>query len=432
MKKTKSTLLAIARKIESGEPVTPSEMELISSFNRVAKEPAATTLLKQAAVPLALLFGFFFTVYPVQIEDFVSTLPAWTNLSPSVLAGVDYLWDIIGDPVGKANLLYHLPNIVLYAFGILGIKKLFEAIDRKTWVDRVRSAKRTLEEQTVSGTLHLDLPKGHSALFVGKGDFIGMQFVLNHPQKTVVIAETKPYYTNLWNYYNPETGFDDLKLAIEHTCDAITGEYIFFPVKDDQIFLPGPTAYDLSPHKLDILCQDIRSIEKANRWKTKRIIIVGDKHHTSFVQSEDKKGKLKNSEDRISLETISKKYDRVTLLDPTDIVLRKIIQIARGRKIVFRATKEGIREYKARFYERLEKLSKRKIPTKKGVLTIGYDIFEDQTEQQTLSRKIDDYYPVVLSKNVRDALIRNGYKSDEFIYVPDLVLAELSKEAAEQ
>jgi len=43
------------------------------------------------------------------------------------------------------------------------------------------------------------------------------------------------------------------------------------------------------------------------------------------------------------------KYENITLLDPTDIVLKEIIQIAGGRKIVFRATKEGIVEYKNDF-----------------------------------------------------------------------------------
>ena len=211
-----------------------------------------------------------------------------------------------------------------------------------------------------------------------------------------------------------------------------TGEYVFFPVKDDQIFLPSRSAYDLSPHKLDILCQDIRSIEKSNKWKPKRILIVGDRFHKSYVQSEDKFGKLKNSEDTISLETIAGKYPNISIIDPTDIVLSHIIRLADGRKIVFRATKEGIREYKARFFERLGKLKYKEDTKKKGILTIGYDIFEDQTEQQTLARTVDDYIPVVLSKSVHDALIRNGYKRNEFIYVPELVLNYLTQEASEQ
>ena len=204
------------------------------------------------------------------------------------------------------------------------------------------------------------------------------------------------------------------------------------PSKTIKSFLPSPTAYDLSPHKLDIFCQNIRKIEKEHGWKAKRIIIIGDREHHSYVRSEDKKSVVKNSEDIISLTSIAKKYKNITLIDPTDIVLKEIIAIAGGRKIVFRATKEGIVEYKDRFYRRLEELGYKRKPSKKGVLTIGYDIFEDQTEQQTLSRTIDDYFPVVLSKSVHDALLRNGYKKSEFLYVPTLVLKTLDKKASEQ
>lgn len=433
MKVNKRNLLKIASKINQNKKVTPEELEEVMSFEKKDQEAKAISLLKKAAVPIAIVVGFLITVYPDETEKIVRALPAWTNLNNQGLRGMDYVWNIIGEPVGKYNILYHLPNVILYAFGILGIKKLFDAIDRRTWVDRVNEAKAKLMQNTQVGAQKLRLKKGHSALFVGKGDFIGQQFVLNPPlNQAVVISETKPTYTNLWQYYSIESGFEDLENVIENVCSDKTGEYVFFPVKDDQIFLPGEASYDLSPHRLDILCQDIRSIEKKNKWETKRIIIVGDRLHKSYVVSENKTGKIKNSDDTISLESIAKKYKEITLIDPTDLVLQKVFEIADGRKVAFRATREGIKEYKNRFYERLDKLKYRVKKDKKGILTIGYDLFEDQTEQQTLSRKIDDYYPVVLSKAVKDALIRNGYKMKDFIYVPDLVLKSLSKKASEQ
>jgi hypothetical protein len=310
---------------------------------------------------------------------------------------------------------------------------LFDTLNRRTWLDTVLAAQKKLKTGITSGNLNLDLAKGHSVLFVGRGDFIGMQFVLDHPaEAAVTISEIKPSYTDIWNSYDIVTGFENLKTVISRVADKDTGEYIFFPVKDDQIFLPSPTAYDLPPHKLDILCQDIRNIEKELRWKAKQIIIIGDKYHHSFVRSEDKKRVIKGSADIISLETIAKRYPRITLIDPTDIVLKKIIEIARGRKIAFRATREGMKEYKKRFYSRMGDLGFKTKKKKPGILTIGYDLFEDQTEQQTLSRRVDDYLPVVLSKHVYDALIRNGYKKEEFLYVPELVLTHLKSEAAQQ
>ncbi len=433
MKVSKKRLLKISEKIRNNRKITPEEIEDLTAFEKKDDDSKAISLLKKSAVPLALIVGCAIAVFPNEALRFATALPSWTNLPNPIQNGANYMWNILSEPVENNNVVFHLPNIILYSFGFLGVKKLFDALDRKTWIDRVNEAKQKVNGQIENGNLNLNLSKGHSILFTGNGDFIAIQFINdNKISNAVTISSQKPKNTNIWNYYNPVSSFEDLQNVIERVSDKDTGEYIFFPVKDDQIFLPGPTSYDLSPHKLDILCQDLRSIEKKRKWKARRILIVGDRFHTSYVQSEDKRGKIKKSEDLISLHTISNKYPNIGIIDPTDIVLKKIIEISSGRTIAFRATREGILEYKKRFYNRLELLKHKPNIKKKGILTIGYDVLEDQTEQQTLSRKIDDYYPVVLSKAVRDALIRNGYKKDEFIYVPELVLTHLKKEASKQ
>jgi hypothetical protein len=428
----KKKLIKTARKISTKDALSPEEIDYLLSFEKVNKELTPLKTLKKLAVPLSLIFGSSIAVFSSEFERFSNQMPNWTNLNPSLLSGINYFWNILGEPVEQANILYHLPNIVLYSFGILGLKKLVDLLERQTWLDNVLKAKTTLSENIQSGKLNLRLKKGHSLLFVGRGDFIGMQFALDKNNSSVTISETRPVYSNIWNHYNVDTLYDDLKDVILRSDGESCGEYVFFPIKDDQIFLPGEKSFDLSPHKLDILCQDIRMIEKELKWKAKRILIIGDKAHQSLVQSEDLQKVVEKSRDIISLTSIAKKYTKVSLIDPSDIVIEKIIEIAKGRKIVFRATKEGIKEYKERFYKRLKQLGYKSSPKSKGVLTIGYDLFEDQTEQQTLSRKIDDYYPVVLSKNVKDALIRNGYEDSEFLYVPDLVLKTLNKAALEQ
>lgn len=432
MRFSKKKLIKISYKVDAGKKITPADIDYLLEFNRTSKEHRLIKQLRLLTLPLSLFLGFLYSVFPSFFSNLVKKLPSWTNLSPDLLRGVDYLWDLFGDPIKQSNLLYHVPNIILYGFGIAGVKKIFDAINQKTWRDRVLAAQNTLQTKLEKGDINIALSEGHSILFVGKGDFIGMQFTLNaENDSAITVSQVRPSYVNIWNYYDPSTGYRDLREVLQKSGGSDTGEYIFFPIKDDQIFLPGPAAYDLSPYKLDILCQNIRTIEKKLGWGQKRIIIVGDKYHKSFVQSEDRQKVIEKTQDIISLESIAKKYKNTTVLDPTDIVIKKIITIARGRKIVFRATREGIKEYKKRFYVRLEKL-KGVAPTKPGILTIGYDLFEDQIEQQTLTRKIDDYFPVVLSKHVHDALLRNGYKSNEFLYVPDLVLQTLTQTVAEQ
>lgn len=427
----KNQLITISNKVLKNDPIKPEEISDILNFELSEKDSSFISFLKRYAVPLSLTAGAIIAIFHPEFEVVTTNLPEWTNLHPRLQDGLNYLWSIIGDPVEENNILYHLPNVFLYGFGILGIKTLVDKINHKTWIEKILKAQTILQENISYGNLKLNMKKGHSLLFIGNGDFIGAQFAMDNLKNTITISSIKPRYTNIWNKYDIATQYEELKATIERCDIESVGEYIFFPVKDDQVFLPNETAYDLSPHKLDIICQNIRNIEKDFSLTERRIIIIGDKFHKSLVQSEDQENEIENSQDIISLESISKRYKNITLLDPSDIALEKIIKLANGRKIIFRATKDGIKEYKRRFYDRLHELGYKQNASKKGILTIGYDLFEDQTEQQTLSHK-DDYLPVVLSKDVKDGLIRNGYKNEEFLYVPEVVLEKLSQIADEQ
>lgn len=431
MNYNKKRLISIATKIRTNVPLTPAEADEVMSFSLETKEPTLIVWMKHWAVPLSLVLGFSLAAFAQFFDPVVEQLPPWTNLSPSMLAGVDYLWSILSNPIERSNIVYHVPNIALYSFGIVGVKKVLEHLEHTTWLDTVLEAQVTLQEQIRRGDQSWRMAPGHSVLFVGAGDFIGQQLAMTHPSDAVLtISDGKPSYTTVWNQYSAQGVFDDLKNVLCKAGGENAGEYIFFPVKDTSVFLPNDTDFDVSPHKLDILCQNIRLIEKDMGWSEKPILIVGDTFHSSFVQSENQKKVIPKSQDIISLESIAKKHAQVRLLDPTDIVLRNIISIAQGRHIIFRATKEGIAAYKERFYKRLQLLKYK--PKLKKTLTIGYDIFEDQTEQQTLAHTVQDYYPVVLSKNVSDALERNGYTKDQYLFVPDLVLQTLAQEAGEQ
>lgn len=268
---------------------------------------------------------------------------------------------------------------------------------------------------------------------MGKGDYIGAQFSISlNPADTITLSEHKPAYTSVWSRFRVGNPYADLTAALDRGQAETAGEYIFFPVQDQHLFLPSATAYNIPPHNIDLLCQNIRSIEAANGWDQNHIFIVGDRFHQSVVRTEDAQGVVEGTEEVISLESIAARYKAIDIVDPTDIVLQRILKLAQGRRIVFRATREGMTEYKARFYERLHLLGYRSGNHAKGTFTVGYDLFEDQIEQQTICAKHDDYFPVVLSKNVFDALIRNGYQEDQFIYVPQLVIAELIRVASRQ
>jgi hypothetical protein len=125
MKFNKKKLVRISKKVRQNQRITPAEIEYLLSFEKSEKDPSFLKLSKTLALPLSLLLGFLLTVYPEFFESLTDKLPAWTNLSPKLLSGIDYLWDLIGEPVEKSNIIYHIPNIALYSFGVVGIKKLF-------------------------------------------------------------------------------------------------------------------------------------------------------------------------------------------------------------------------------------------------------------------------------------------------------------------
>lgn len=423
---TRKKLLAIAKQVKHDGRMSPDEINYLLNFKHIEEDSKLHSFIQSYAFPIAIFVGALMAMYTQRFDSFFQKFPPWTFLSPDLQTGFDYVWSIIGSPVEKANFFYHVPNIIMYGVGFISIKGIIDAIHKRDWLDVVTSAQEQLKKKIDEGTLNYDLKTGHSILFVGKGDFIAQQFTEDHePQECITLAEIKQPYTDIWQQYKTESHEENLNKALKYAEAERAGEYIFFPVQDIHIFLPSPTAYDMPPHRIDLHCQYIRRMEQRNKWDRNPIFIVGDRYHKSVVQTEDKTKVLDGSEDVISIESISKRYSDVKVIDPTDIVLKHILKMAKDRKIVFRATVDGINEYKKRFYSRLEKLGYGKNPKEKGVFIVGYDIYEDQIEQQKLCGKLDDYYPVVLSKNVYDALISNGHKDEELIYVPDLVIDEL-------
>ena len=426
-------LLSIAARLQANQPVSPQEADHISLFELQEKQPPVQKFLTRIALPGSIVLGMTMAAFPQFYTDLVAGLPAWTNLSPNLLAAVDYVWSIIGKPVKQPNIIYHIPNIILYSFGVVGVKKIFEYLRKKTWLDKVNDAKALLQKRLASGTLNYNLKEGHSILFIGNGDFIAHQFFIDSdPENVILLSGSQQIYTHHWLQYDPEVSFNSLQKTLDLADAYNCGEYILFPVIDTEIFLPGPDKYDLSPEKTEVMIQSIRDIERMKGWSPKQIIIVGDKFQTSCVRTENANGIMDGTDEYISLQSIQKRFDKVTIIDATDLIVGYIMQKFPGRRILFRSSVAGNSEYKVRFYERLRSFGYDENPENEYSLVVGYDLYEEQIERESIATQLQEYLPVVLSREVYDALLRNGYQRDEFIYVPDIVLEHLRTEAARQ
>lgn len=420
-------LLKVAHAIISKQAVLPSDADKILDFQLTEKQNKVTSFLLKIALPASIILGMTQAAFPQFYVELVSKLPAWTNMSENFLAAVDYVWSIIGKPVKQANIIYHIPNVFLYSFGVIGVKKLFDYVRRKTWLDKVNEAKTLLEKQIEKGTLQYALRNRHSILFVGRGDFIGEQFCRNsNADDVITLGSLKPVYSNHWIKHEISNSFITLENSLKKADAESAGEYILFPVKDSELFLPGEKEYDISPEKVEILIYTIRDIELQNKWENKRIIIVGDRKQITSVRTENKTAILENSREDISLTSIDKEIRKVTILDASDLVIKEILKRFPERKIFLRTSVDGSTMYKKRFYDRLEELGYDDENTFEKSVVIGYDIYEEQVQRESFRSKLQEYLPLVLSKDTLEALLRKGYTKEQFIYVPDLVLAELS------
>ncbi|MBX7227535.1 MAG: hypothetical protein K1X55_15980 [Chitinophagales bacterium] len=429
----RKVLTAIANKVFNGVDISPDEVEQLLSFDILTPEENFIKRLTLVTVPMALVLGFTIAAFPTFYESIVLSLPNWTNLSDSTLAGVDYLWEIFTDPVGKKNIIYHIPNIVLHSFGILGLQKVWEYIRNKTWRDKVMAARSTVKEQIEKGEFSFQLKQGHSILFTGNGDFIAQQFALNAASgELITISTTKPFYTDVWNRFEMNAPFSALKGILEIANANTSGEIIFFPVTDLHLYLPGKEDYDISPEKLEVLITAIRDIERMNGWKENRIIILGDKEQKSKIQTESRVNALEYTLEFVSLETIQKRFSNIVVLDPSDLVSEELMKRYPNHRFLFRSSIKGSQVYKKRFYSRLEAFGYEGGDKVVDTITVGYDLFEEQIECESRKRIMENYLPVVLSREVYDAILRQNISEDKFIYVPDLVIAKLKEMAASQ
>src|SRR3989344_5396177 len=186
MKYQKKRLIELSALVEKDAKLTPEEITYFLNFKKKTEPPKFATWLKLAVLPLSLALGFLSVVFPESFNQFIKTLPSWTNITPQFLAGIDYLWDLLGEPVKKANIVYHIPNLVLYSVSFFGIKKIFDSLEKRTWLDRVYNAQKKLQTSIDAGKANFSLTKGHSLLFVGSGDFIGTQFALDHKEAETI------------------------------------------------------------------------------------------------------------------------------------------------------------------------------------------------------------------------------------------------------
>ena len=433
-KVSKKEIVKISRKVLKNEPLSQNEISKLREFKLGDSIKKFEEFFKKAAIVFSTVFAGLIVMFPDVVAQVVETSDPVFFLNERIALGLDYVWSLVGNPTEQTHILYHVPNIVVYSFGILGLKTLIEIVNKKGANQTIAAAKELIEQKIIDGNLTLSMRKGHAILFLGNGDFVGESLANATDIDAVALSSKKPATVDIWNCFDLDSGIELLKEVLIKSDAKDAGEYLFFPSTDTELFLPGHEDYDLAPYRMDIIIRDIRIIEKELGWPEKRIIILGDKQHVSVFETADYDKTLPNSREDLTFFDLTNKHTNVSILDPSELVINTIISKANGAKILFRSSDEGIKKYKSRFFETLNQLGY--LPDSKAsnnkVLTIGYDLYEPQTEQQSVSNKDKEYLPVIFSQMVFSRLLNQGYKADRILYIPDLILEQLKIELEKQ
>lgn len=421
---SKAALIRLSNRINNGDRL---DVETVAPFldHRFPETSPLGRFMLRVAAWISLFFASALVIFPEIGEYLIDVLPGFFLLPERLAKALDYVWGLVGKPVKKQHLMYHLPNIIIYAFGVAGIRQLWRRLNKKNWKDLVESSQEKLQKMIESGTARYTFAPGFSLLFVGDGDQMAKSLVIDDPHIGPTLSTRRPAHTVLWGKFAATEGDEGFARVLDQVNAEDAGEYVLFPVVDDQLFLPGPAEYDMPPHRIEIAVQRIRLFEKDRGWAPKRIVIVGDRQQTSRFVTSSKTGPVHSAHDEVSLSTIEQEYENVIVADPTDITLRRIIEFADGRQILFRASELGMKKYGQAFYDRLALLGYE--PSKEGSLTVGYDISDLETEHQVVAKRGSEYLPVILSRDIYDLLSRNHLREADHILVPRLVKEELQR-----
>jgi hypothetical protein len=421
---SKTTLVQIADQIRTGKQIPAELVEPFLSHAFAETSPFSRFMLKVAAY-ISLFFASVLVIFPEVGESLIAILPSFFLLPERIAKALDYVWGLVGKPVGKQHLMYHLPNIIIYAFGVAGIRQLWRRLNKNNWRDRVENAQEMLEKTVADGSLRVTFPPGFSLLFAGEGDQMARSLVADDALIGPTLQVQRPSYTPLWGRFATDEGYDAFQRVLAQFNSEKAGEYVLFPVVDEHLFLPGANEFDMAPHRVEIAVRRIREHEQRAGWARKTVIIVGDREHRSAFVTASRDGREEDAKDIVSLATIEADHEDVIVADPTEITLRRIIELADGRRILFRASDIGVEKYAADFYQRLALLGHD--PNRQGALIIGYDISDLETEHQIVAKAHFDYLPVILSRDVFEQLSERYLRDGGYIFVPDLVKAELQR-----
>lgn len=406
------------RSKEGLDPVTTNRLLNIET----AETPGLSWLDK--VMPAVLMAGYIGTFAATRLAG-AEFLP--TEVPPILHQALQAVHNLTVNAARNPTVGEHLPFLLLESAGIWGAAKTipnwFKARGKG---QRVKEAQRVAREEINKGEFTYDMAEGHTAAFIGLGDPLAdhLQQIKNPDQ--VMLYSHARIDSKVWQMLIKNGQQEQIYQALDRGDFKKAGEVLLLPVKYEDMFLPDKTGHDMTIDEVAAIINMIDEYSESRGLPKKRVVIVGNKDmeetyikRTGAEQTEESQKNLTELVDELSLQ---REGASVEIIDPTEIVMRRITALANGRTIAFVATKESDQRYGQRFYEQLSGMGYQ--PSIAKVTSVLYNITDIPTEV----RAGKDDIAVILDPSKKQGLLAKGIPEENIVVVPDIILQVLSGE----
>lgn len=324
----------------------------------------------------------------------------------------------------------HMPYMFLAGFLGWGafrtLPRMANVVSRRS---KVADAQKVMKGRIDNGEQAFVMKANHTAAFVGNGDHTGDLLQESHPANEVMCYGNATLPSEVWQKMSIGGNQREAFKAFDRGDLAKAGEIVLFPVKDEEMFLPGPDDHDMHIDEMRALVETVDKYCAEKGVDQKRVIIVGRRSMSETYRTTNADGTCEESSETLGELVINLNMARVgevSIFDPTEVVMELIAQKAAGRRIQFSATSKGVDRYGKRFFDALRDTGYQ--TTEAQTVRVFYDI----TDIPTLVRTRQDDIAIVLDARKKAVLLEKGMPGDNIIVVPEVVVANLCQEVAEQ
>lgn len=400
------------------DPVTTNRLLSIET----AKTPGVSKMDK--VIPAALMAGYIGTFAATRLAG-AEFLP--TEVPPLLHQVLQGVHNLTVNAARNPTIGEHIPFLLLEAAGVWGVvKTLPNWLKARGKRQQIKEAQESIREMISKGKFQYDMAPGHTAAFIGLGDPLAdrLQQVKNPDQ--VMLYSHARIDNQVWQLLKKDDQQEQIYQALDRGNFQKAGEVLLLPVKFEDMFLPDKVGHDMTIDEIAAMVNVVDEYSASRGIPKKKIIIVGSKDMEESYVRRSGKGQIEESQQTLAELVDEMNQQRTTagveIIDPTEIVMKKITTLANGRTIKFVSTKESDQRYGQRFYEQLSAINYQ--PRVPEVVNVLYNITDTPTEVRTGTKDI----AVILDPSKKQGLQTKGLPEENIILVPDVVLQILSGE----